>query len=614
MNNTLQSGPKLIGFFDLFVSTLSFYKKHYKEIAVVSLVPLAINFLEIVIRSVTSLFPESSQIMSTSEIFTTVIIVIVMVIIGVAGVVASILATISLYKRIIIADNGQSQPSIKSTYNDSLKLFWPMIWLGILSSLTVIGGYILLIIPGIILSIYTGYGVVSLISDGHRGLNALAHSFYLVRRTFWKVLWRNIQFALVCFAAYVIVGLIVVGLYSVCGGDLSLGGIIATLNVAKAYPTITIIFGFFPSLIYWLVIIPILTIFSYLFFKSLKSLKPEPDPAIEFKKSRGWFMGLSIFGIVAGVLVFIVMMLTIVLVSLNVAREKAIATQEMTTPTVVTQNLFPSKTEVFPQGDKSELGYERSEYKNYTFSILGIMGWLEEEGDDGVFIHPLDKSPDASVTIDYRKINIEHAGKPTEMKASIIAGDTYGQFNKIKDVQYHKYELDGLPAYSMSGIITDEKVGKDYFLETISIFDGNLFHHIKSIIAMNDLSNVRPAYQAMLRSFRVIREVVPQVTSVYPTTGEIGDRLTVRGINFGSKPVLIIKNNLGSSAIIPQDELFNTSEIRTKLPAKACLADMNSGQCASGFMNIYVGSYSIGVRSDDGKISNFTDIYIKSEL
>ncbi len=296
MENIQQTSPQLAGFRDLFRGTLSFYKKNYKEITIVSLLPIFFY----VLYYIWFLWLDVNN--STNP----TIIVTVSVIVSTLFFVVETLATIALYKRIKSADANEAQLPIMESYRGSMKLFWPFIWVSILVGLVYMGGFILFIIPGMIIGVYTVFYMLSMIIDGERGLNALSYSFYYIQNNFRKILTRLAAFFLTVGLFYLVLILISAGIYMLSGGEFTRAGFIGVNSFLESHPTIGLVTDFVLNLIYWFIVFPISIIYSYLLFKSLKSTKPVPDLSTSFQKSRNWFKGLAIFGLCASVIIFVV--------------------------------------------------------------------------------------------------------------------------------------------------------------------------------------------------------------------------------------------------------------------------------------------------------------------
>jgi hypothetical protein len=81
-----------------------------------------------------------------------------------------------------------------------------LIWVGILSSLVVMGGFILLIIPGIILSIYLYLAQYVYIQEGQKGLSALLRSRDLVKDNWMAIFGRVLLLGLMILLAAFVIG------------------------------------------------------------------------------------------------------------------------------------------------------------------------------------------------------------------------------------------------------------------------------------------------------------------------------------------------------------------------------------------------------------------------
>ncbi len=69
-------------------------------------------------------------------------------------------------------------------------MFWPLILVGIITTIAIVLGFILLIIPGIIFSVWYMYASYEVIFSKKKGMEALRSSKGLVHGRFWPVLWR----------------------------------------------------------------------------------------------------------------------------------------------------------------------------------------------------------------------------------------------------------------------------------------------------------------------------------------------------------------------------------------------------------------------------------------
>jgi hypothetical protein len=85
---------------------------------------------------------------------------------------------------------GNQKLSLEQIRAQVRPLLWPFVIVGVLQVAVIIGGLLLLIIPGILFMVWYAFAQFAVLLDGKRGLEALSHSRSLVRGRFWPVLWR----------------------------------------------------------------------------------------------------------------------------------------------------------------------------------------------------------------------------------------------------------------------------------------------------------------------------------------------------------------------------------------------------------------------------------------
>jgi hypothetical protein len=95
---------------------------------------------------------------------------------------ATLLFTTAFMKVIVARYENTEAVQMGQNIKDSMSLMLPVIWVSILTSLAVMGGFILLIIPGIIFAIWFSFGFYATVLDGKRGADALKYSKSLLSR------------------------------------------------------------------------------------------------------------------------------------------------------------------------------------------------------------------------------------------------------------------------------------------------------------------------------------------------------------------------------------------------------------------------------------------------
>jgi hypothetical protein len=95
--------------------------------------------------------------------------------------------------------------NLKKIYQDGYSKILSYLWVNILIGLVVFAGFLLLIVPAFIFSVWFSMAIYFLIFEGTRGTQALSKSKELVKNYFWAVLWRWI-------APYLVYGVILFAL------------------------------------------------------------------------------------------------------------------------------------------------------------------------------------------------------------------------------------------------------------------------------------------------------------------------------------------------------------------------------------------------------------------
>ena len=114
---------------------------------------------------------------------------IIILIVFAASMVFAIWVTVALAKTIL--DCLLAKPTEwRETFSASSNLIWPVILTSFLVALSVIGGTLLFIVPGIIFAVWYSFTSYAVIFEGAQGLNALRASKSLVVGRWWPIAWR----------------------------------------------------------------------------------------------------------------------------------------------------------------------------------------------------------------------------------------------------------------------------------------------------------------------------------------------------------------------------------------------------------------------------------------
>jgi hypothetical protein len=165
---------------------------------------------------------------------------------------------------------------VDASYKATIGWFWPFVWVTILDMLAVMGGSIMLIIPGIYLVIALMLMMYVFVIEHRRGVDALRQSKDYVKGYWWAILGRVLLLGLMFFAATIVVEIPIM---------------IIAGNVAHVLVTMLLILFFIPFSI----------IYHYIIFENLRALKPELADA-QTKKGTGFIKTSAIIGVVVPVL------------------------------------------------------------------------------------------------------------------------------------------------------------------------------------------------------------------------------------------------------------------------------------------------------------------------
>ncbi len=84
----------------------------------------------------------------------------------------------------------------------SLSVLGSFVWISLLQALTIAGGILMFIIPGLIFLVWFGFATQALLLDGKKGLDALSASRDLAKGRFWTAALYQLGGPIVCGAAY----------------------------------------------------------------------------------------------------------------------------------------------------------------------------------------------------------------------------------------------------------------------------------------------------------------------------------------------------------------------------------------------------------------------------
>lgn len=149
-------------------------------------------------------------------------------------IVANVLMGIAMIKAIA----EPQSTTIKSGYTFAKKLFWPYLWVAALVGLAIMGGLILLIIPGIIFMVWFGFSYFVLIFEDKRGTKAMKASRELVRGKWWAVFGRYAFLVLIVMLVSIPVGMLS-AIGTAIGGEVMSGLLSTAVNFVMVPVSVT---------------------------------------------------------------------------------------------------------------------------------------------------------------------------------------------------------------------------------------------------------------------------------------------------------------------------------------------------------------------------------------
>jgi hypothetical protein len=108
----------------------------------------------------------------------------------VACIIFTIWASMAIAKYLGSIIQKKTTIAYKEAFTSTSHLIWPVVYTSLLVALIVIGGTILLIIPGIIFSIWFSFTFYAVLFEEKRGAAALRSSKELVVGRWWSIFWR----------------------------------------------------------------------------------------------------------------------------------------------------------------------------------------------------------------------------------------------------------------------------------------------------------------------------------------------------------------------------------------------------------------------------------------
>lgn len=213
MENTQQavgqySKPKLTPAIEMFESAVKAWRQHLRQFLLIyweglrlALIPFGVLLLLAALNFI--VFKEGN----TPDNFKPLV-----ALLTIASTLAALYFMIRAYMAIFLfIKHGHSGES-KKLFQETNKLFWPYIGLSLLTAVLVLLWMLLLIIPGIIFSVFYSCAVYAFFFEDKRGMAAIKRSRQLVKGYFWQVFGRIMFLSLIAIIFMFIISLPVASL------------------------------------------------------------------------------------------------------------------------------------------------------------------------------------------------------------------------------------------------------------------------------------------------------------------------------------------------------------------------------------------------------------------
>ncbi|MFA5023811.1 MAG: hypothetical protein WC523_02535 [Patescibacteria group bacterium] len=186
--------PKLTPVFTLLESAIKTWWKNLRKIIGVYIWGLFLAIIPLVIVLIFfGLAAWLDQNSATSLSFK-----IVLGVVTAVGILLAVYFSIRAYMGVFLLVKKDYQGQELEIFKETKKLFWPYLGLTILTTVLIFLWALLLIIPGIIYSIFYSFAVYAFFFEDKRGMAAIRRSFSLVKGYWWPVFGRLLVLGIVC--------------------------------------------------------------------------------------------------------------------------------------------------------------------------------------------------------------------------------------------------------------------------------------------------------------------------------------------------------------------------------------------------------------------------------
>ncbi|RJQ36386.1 hypothetical protein C4552_03810 [Candidatus Parcubacteria bacterium] len=257
--------PPLVSAGELMLGAWMFYQRHARIFIGISTVPTAVSLVALLLEE--SPLPIAAIAFLLSGI-------------------ATLLGRLAFIAT--VSERGAPAGGVTGAYQHAVAFFGPFLWISILAGIAILGGMVLFVLPGILLSVWLSFPAYALVGGHKTGLAALVASWQAVRGSWLSVAWRFLAFAVMIAALGILISIIA-----------SIAGRMAFASLKEApamiLPLTQIVF-------FNAIALPLGVIFSWRLWQDLARAHTAREPRVA-KRLRGRLVALIALGI-AGALVW----------------------------------------------------------------------------------------------------------------------------------------------------------------------------------------------------------------------------------------------------------------------------------------------------------------------
>jgi hypothetical protein len=205
-----QNAYSLPSVWSLLKEALSIYKNKIKTFLVLTLILLFVPLVAMGFPLILSVLGLSflslgDDLLSSLSVSFIIGLLLIFILSFLAILIVNLLINVSL---LIAIKERETQIKVKELFALARHKILSYLWISFLVGVITLGGFILFIIPGIIMSVWFSLALIVFISEDKKGKKALARSKQLVKGRWWSVFWKFFVFNVIILTATLILGVI----------------------------------------------------------------------------------------------------------------------------------------------------------------------------------------------------------------------------------------------------------------------------------------------------------------------------------------------------------------------------------------------------------------------